>query len=458
MNKNPSFAGSFYPEKPDEINNLLESYKLDTSVEYKSKAIIVPHAGIYYSGYAAMAGFLRLEISENIFIIAPSHHEEFNNIALPEYTYFDTPLGSLEVNNRRIKEIAENFPCLISNDVFDNEHAIEVQLPFIQNLNSPKIMSAKDFMKEIKKIGHKIRIIPVLVGNCDYRLISDLISTYWEDSSFIISSDLSHYYSQNECRQIDTYTATIIETGKIESFQEGQACGLTGIMGLVDFANSNECTLIRAMMYNSGDINKESDKVVGYGSWFLYPDTKNAYIEKYYSKYILDSAKSSILEALQGKEFNPGNIPSVLTQYGASFLTLKLNGMLRGCIGSIFPTKPLILDIIDNAKNAAFHDSRFEPVTERELPYMELNISLLSNIEKITFKDERDLLSKIYPYGIIISDRNNRAVYLPEVWEQLPNREIFLKSLKEKAGLHPDYFSQTFEAYKFTTTKISGHF
>ena len=132
--------------------------------------------------------------------------------------------------------------------------------------------------------------------------------------------------------------------------------------------------------------------------------------------------------------------------------------MLRGCIGSIFPTKPLILDIIDNAQNAAFYDSRFEPVTERELPYMELNISLLSNIEKITFKDERDLLSKIYPYGIIISDRNNRAVYLPEVWEQLPNREIFLKSLKEKAGLHPDYFSKTFEAYKFTTTKISGHF
>lgn len=458
MNKNAVFAGSFYPERPDELTNLLNSYKLESEINYKSKAVIVPHAGVYYSGYAAMAGFQHLELSENIFIIAPSHHENFNNIALPEYTYFDTPLGSLEVNNRRIKEIAEKFPCLISNEVFDNEHSIEVQLPFIQNLNTPQIMSAKDFVKEFKKIGHKIRIIPVLVGNCDYRLISDLISTYWEDSSFVISSDLSHYFTQDECRQIDTYTATIIETGKLESFQPKQACGLIGIMGLIDFANNNDCSMIRVMMYNSGDINNEPEKVVGYGSWFLFPDTKNSYLEKYYSKYITESAKSAITETLNGNEYKPEHIPSVLTQYGASFVTLKLNGVLRGCIGSIFPTKPLILDIIDNAKNAAFYDSRFEPLTERELPYLEINVSILSSIERIPFKDERDLLSKIYPYGIIISDRNNRAVYLPEVWEQLPNREVFLNSLKEKAGLHPEYFSSRLEAYKFTTTGISSHF
>lgn len=458
MNKNPTFAGSFYPEKPEELTNLLNSYKTIQDAKYKSKAVIVPHAGIYYSGYAAMAGFQHLDICENIFIIAPSHHESFNNIALPEYTYFDTPLGSVEVNNRRIKDIAEKFPCLISNEVFDNEHSIEVQLPFLQNLNTPQIMSAKDFMKEFKKIGHKIKIIPVLVGDCDYRLISDLISTYWEDSSFVISSDLSHFYSQNECRQIDTYTATIIETGKLESFQKGQACGLTGIMGLIEFANTHESSMIRVMMYNSGDINNEPEKVVGYGSWFLYPDTKNSYLEKYYSSYITDAAKSSILGVLNNDEFKPENIPSVLTQYGASFVTLKLNGILRGCIGSIFPTKPLILDIIDNAKNAAFYDSRFEPLTERELPYLEISISILSSIERIPFKDERDLLSKIYPHGIIISDKGNRAVYLPEVWEQLPNREVFLNSLKEKAGLHPDYFSNTFEAYKFSTTAVSAHF
>ena len=124
MNKLPTFAGSFYPEKPEELTNLLNSYMQDQKFEYKTKAIIVPHAGIYYSGNAAMVAYQRLEINDNIFIIAPSHHENFNNIALPEYTYFDTPFGSLEVNNRLIKDIQEKFPCIINNEVFDREHSV----------------------------------------------------------------------------------------------------------------------------------------------------------------------------------------------------------------------------------------------------------------------------------------------------------------------------------------------
>ena len=457
MNKLPTFAGSFYPENPDELTNLLNSYVQEQKIAYKSKAIIVPHAGVYYSGYAAMSGFQHLDLNENIFIIAPSHHESFNNIAMPEYTYFDTPLGSLEVNNRLIKNISEKFPCLISNEIFEREHSIEVQLPFIQHIFCPKSQSAMDFVKGLKKIGKRIKIVPILVGNCDYRLISDLISTYWEMSSFVISSDLSHYYTQSECRQLDTYTATIIETGKLEYFQSQQACGLVGIMGLVDFANRNDCSMIRSMIYNSGDISKETDKVVGYGSWFLYTDSKNDFIERFYSKYVYNIVKTTIYAALNGEEFIPRDIPSILTQYGASFVTLKIKDKLRGCIGSIYPTKPLILDLIDNAKNAAFQDPRFEPLTMQEFENdLQITVSILSSIERINFKDERDLLSKIYPHGVIISEQDRRAVYLPEVWEQLPERDIFLNSLKEKAGMRPDYFSKRLEAYKFDTIVITA--
>lgn len=454
MNKKSSFAGSFYPEKPEELNNLLNSFKEEQTFDYKSKAIIVPHAGYAYSGHAAMAAFQHLEPSENIFIIAPSHKESFNNIALPEYSFFETPLGNLEVNNKLIAEIAEKFPSIIADEIFENEHSIEVQLPFIQNIFLPQKQSAVDFVKNLKKIGHKIRIVPILVGNCDYRLISDLISTYWENSSFVISSDLSHYYSLQDCRQIDTYTATIIETGKIKFLEPIQACGMIGIKGLVDFANNNDCTMIRAEMYCSGDISAEKDKVVGYGSWFMYTDSRNDFIEKYYTKYVLAAARASILASINEEEFVPHKIPTVLTQFGASFVTLKLNGELRGCIGSIYPTKPLILDIIDNAKNAAFQDPRFEPLTIDELDKLEISVSILSEIEKIEFKDERDLLSKIYPHGIILVEREKRAVYLPIVWEQLPDREIFLNSLKEKAGLEPNYFSRTIEAYKFDALYI----
>ena len=306
-----------------------------------------------------------------------------------------------------------------------------------------------------KNIGKKFKIVPILVGDCDYRLISDLISAYWENSSFVISSDLSHYFKRQECRQIDTYTATIIETGKLDYFQPQQACGLTGIMGLVDFANNNDCTMIRTMMYNSGDISKESDKVVGYGSWFLYTDSRNDYIEKYYSDYIIDIARKSILASVNQEEFIPRDIPSVLTEYGASFVTLKKNEQLRGCIGSVYPTKPVILDIIDNAKNAGFQDPRFEPLTVDELDKLQVSVSILSSIERIMFKDERDLLSQIYPHGVILVEGEKRAVYLPVVWEQLPDRQVFLNSLKEKAGLEPDYFSRTLEAYKFEAAYIS---
>ncbi len=451
MNKEPSYSGIFYPSDAEELNRLLDSYKEPEEVKYKSKAIIVPHAAYMYSGHAAMAAYQCFDPSENIFIIAPSHNETFTNIAMPEYTYFDTPLGSVEVNNRVIKELASKYPCIVSNVPFEKEYDIEIQLPFLQNIFIPQKQNAMDFVKNLKKIGRKLRIIPILVGKCDYHLIADIITEYWETSSFIITSDLSHYYNQEMCRQIDNYTAAIIETGKLDCFQKEQACGLIGIKGLIEFANNNDASMIRAEMYNSGDIDKETEKVVGYGSWFLYPYSKNHFAEKYYKDYIFNVVRESIINAINQEEYVPKYIPPVLLEYGASFVTIKIDGKLRGCVGSIYPTKPLILDLIDNAKNAGFLDSRFIPLTIEELEHIEISVSLLSLIESISFKDEKDLLSKINPYGIIISEHDKRAAYLPSVWEQLPDREIFLNSLKEKAGLPPTYFSRTLEAYKFST-------
>ena len=215
--------------------------------------------------------------------------------------------------------------------------------------------------------------------------------------------------------------------------------------------------MIRAEMYNSGDVSQEKEKVVGYGSWYLYEGKKSEFIKNFYSKYILNLARKSILSFLNNEEYTPDEIPPVLTQFGASFITLKLNGELRGCIGSIYPTKPLLLDIMDNARNSAFYDSRFIPVNIDEFKDLDITVSILSSIDSIEFRDERDLLSKIYPYGIILVEKEHRAVYLPVVWEQLPDKEIFLNSLKEKAGLHKNYFSKTIEAYKFTTEIISDN-
>ena len=282
MDKKAVFAGTFYPDEPEKLNKLLDSYKENSDNEYKSKAIIVPHAGYIYSGHAAMQGFQHLERNDNIFIIAPSHQENFENIALPQYSFFETPLGSIEVNNRLIKDISEKFPCIISNEVYEKEHSIEVQLPFLQNLFLPQKHNAAEIVMNFAKIGKKFKIIPILVGKCDYRMIADIIEEYWENSSFVISSDLSHFYPQEQCRQIDAYTATLVETGRNDLFQPEQACGLIGIKGLVEFANRFKWSLIRAEMYNSGDISQDKDRVVGYGAWYLYEGSRNDFIESYY--------------------------------------------------------------------------------------------------------------------------------------------------------------------------------
>ncbi len=454
MDKKAVFAGTFYPEVPEKLNKLLESYKEKVDNNYKSKAIIVPHAGYIYSGHAAMKAFQHLEFNENIFIIAPSHHQAFENIVLPKYSFFETPLGSVEVNNRLIKDLSEKFPCTIENEVFENEHSIEVQLPFLQNIFLHQKHNAAEIVRNLAKHNKKFKIVPILVGKCDYRLIADIIEEYWENSSFIISSDLSHFYTLEQCRQIDTYTATLIETGRNDLFQAEQACGLIGIRGLVEFANRFKWALVRAEMYNSGDISQDKDRVVGYGAWYLYEGSRNDFIESYYKEYIVDTVKKCLTSAVNNEVYIPSHIPQALAEYGASFVTLNKSGQLRGCIGSVYPTKPLILDIIDNTKNAAFTDPRFEPVLADEIADIEVSISILSSIERIKFKDEKDLLSKIYPYGIIIAEKAKRAVYLPVVWEQLPDREVFLNSLKEKAGLPSNYFSKTIEAYKFTALYI----
>ena len=140
----------------------------------------------------------------------------------------------------------------------------------------------------------------------------------------------------------------------------------------------------------------------------------------------------------------------------ANSCTLEKSGNLRGCIGSIIAHQPLIVDLIEHAKDAAFRDYRFNPVKEEELKDIKVSISILTEPKKIEFNGEEDLLDKMVPYidGIIIKDGRYQAVYLPVVWEQLPDKKDFLNSLKVKAGLSPTYFSETFEAYRFKSIYI----
>lgn len=440
--KEPAVANAFYSGNTEILKNQIEDFKNQNSntYEYKTRAVIVPHAGLIYSGQLAYEGISQLDKNiKNIFIFAPAHRVGFLGVALSSYDAWETPLGVIEINQEINKELVEKFDAQIYDEAHREEHAVEIEIPIIQS------------------IFDDVKIIPVVVGKENPQKITEIINEYYDnkDFGFVISSDLSHFLNDNMANEIDNKTAQMIESGDVNGFRFEQACGAVGIVGLVDFANKKNFSLIRINMRNSSFASGDKSRVVGYGCWFLYEGTKNSFLKEYYSDFMLDLCKKSILEEFDESDI-PTSHPAVFNQLGACFVTLNRLGNLRGCIGSIIAHQPLINDLIHNAKNAAFKDPRFRPLSREEFDDLVMDISILSEPKPMQFKDEQDLLEQMVPYkdGIIIRDGRYQAVYLPSVWEQLPDKEMFLKSLKVKAGMSPNHFSPSFQAFRFYTEYI----
>ena len=441
--KLPSVAGKFYTDDKEKLIKQLELFKQNNlrDYEYRTRAVIVPHAGYVYSGQLASCGIQYIDNSvKNVFIIAPPHYVPVSDVVLSSYDKWSTPIGEIDVNQGINEELINNFGCKFDDNAFADEHSAEVQVPFVQK-----------YLPDVK-------IIPILAANPEK--IKQIIEHYYEnkENAFIISSDLSHFYSSGEAKKLDLLTAELLETKNTENFNSKLACGAVGILGLLDFAKDKKYSLIRIGLYNSGDITGDNSRVVGYGSWMLYEGERNEFIKKYFSDFIIDICKQSILTRFEKQDLKLEGIAHVFMETGASFVTLEKNGDLRGCIGSVIAHRTLVDDLAQNARNSAFSDPRFEPLQKDEFDELSINVSLLSTPEKMSFKDEQDLLNQIRPNidGIIIKDKGNQAVYLPSVWEQLPDKVQFLNSLKIKAGLNPKHFSDTFEAYRYTTEYIKS--
>jgi len=170
---------------------------------------------------------------------------------------------------------------------------------------------------------------------------------------------------------------------------------------------------------------------------------------------LLQVARGSIAHGLRrGKPLpvDPGEYPEVLQRLRASFVTLHLRGQLRGCIGVLEAIRPLVDDVAKNAYAAAFSDPRFEPLREAERQGLDIHISVLSPSEPMRFTSEQDLVRQVRPGvdGLILADGSRRGTFLPSVWESLPDRESFLRHLKLKAGLPPDYWSETIQVSRYT--------
>ena len=146
---------------------------------------------------------------------------------------------------------------------------------------------------------------------------------------------------------------------------------------------------------------------------------------------------------------------AALGRPAATFVTLKVEDELRGCIGTLKPLRPLGVDVRANAIAAAFRDPRFPPVAAVEFEAISVEVSLLSVDERLDVRDEEDLLARLRPDidGLVLEYGRHRATFLPQVWESLPDPRSFLVALKRKAGLSADFWSPQVNVSRYGVTK-----
>lgn len=176
---------------------------------------------------------------------------------------------------------------------------------------------------------------------------------------------------------------------------------------------------------------------------------------------LLELARQSIGYGLQHKAVMPvelKNYTDALHQHGASFVTLKINNSLRGCVGSLQAYQPLVVDIVQHAYAAAFQDTRFSPVTETEYPELHYHISVLEKPLTLPVNNEVELLDTLVPGidGVILEDGPHKATFLPSVWESLETPVQFIQQLKLKAGLPANHWSSNMVVKTYKVEEFSS--
>jgi AmmeMemoRadiSam system protein B/AmmeMemoRadiSam system protein A len=450
--RQPAVAGAFYPADSKVLHQQLTDMLDEAPVKATSaKAIIVPHAGYIYSGQLAAQAYASLqgqrEKIKTVVLLGPAHTVYFSGIAAPADDEFKTPLGTIPIDQKAIDGLVEKLEFVQRlPQPHRDEHCLEVQLPFLQ------------------EVLESFNLIPLVVGDADPDQVEKVIDNLWGDEStlIVISSDLSHFHDYETARTLDSQTASAIEGMQIEQLNGQRACGYLPVSGLLLAAQSRQISPKRVGLCNSGDTAGDKERVVGYGAW-LFPEhqTQQRGLSDEQKSGLKKLALASIKHGLEtGRPISVDEFMdeddngTILPDYnGAAFVTLKKDGELRGCIGSLSANRPLHEDIAENAFAAAFRDHRFGAVTESELDDIEISISVLTPPELMSFSSEQDLIAQLRPGvdGLVISEGGKRGTFLPSVWENFPQADSFLAHLKLKAGLPADYWSGTIKIERYET-------
>ncbi len=447
----PAVAGTFYPADAEalaaSVDNLLAGAGDSRELP---KAVIAPHAGHIYSGQIAATAFAPLRYAagsiSRVVLVGPSHRVAFRGIAVCRSTSYRTPLGDIPVDQVAIRQINRLPGVGFLDRAHENEHSLEVHLPFLQR-------TLKHFS-----------LVPLVVGDASADDVAAVLDTLWDlpGTLIVISSDLSHYHPYEEAKRLDTETAHKINILDPTLVSE-QACGCRGVNGLLTLIARKHLNIEQLELGNSGDTAGDREQVVGYGAWRVREQTPETQQEPglplSLRQQLLHVAREAILRPLTVEpdyHIDLALFPAALTQERAAFVTLTIDGNLRGCIGSLVAHRPLVVDVAENAQSAAFRDPRFRKLNLEEYPHIEVHISVLSAPQPLAVDSRQALIRVLRPGidGLILEEDGHRATYLPSVWEQLPDTEQFVAELRRKAGLTPDGWSPSTRVFTYQTQEF----
>ncbi len=440
------FAGSFYPDSPEELSALIRRYvsrvkpiHVNRPPNTTLKALIIPHAGYAYAGWTA--AHISLAVNgkrfNRIIVMGPDHRIGFEGCAVSDAAAFETPLGRIRLDQaaHRLRLDKTLFRAIPVSDRF--EHSVEVVLPYLQY-----------FFKQFK-------LIPIVFGrgrDLAHRAAVALDPLLDPNTLIVASSDLSHYLSYHEAMAKDQGTIESILTLNTEKLKtrENAACGKMPILVLMDMARRHHWHPVLLHYSNSGDTAGDRTRVVGYASIAFYGGSsmkKHAAslqsLDEGQGQTLVKLARQTIAQRLgkRSTKIDPDVLADPAFQENrGTFVTLTINKQLRGCIGNLEGRDSIAAGVKRNAVNAAFHDPRFAPLKADELDRVDIEVSILTEPRPLEYRDSNELISKLRVHvdGVILQKGSAGATFLPQVWEQLPKPEDFLSHLCVKAGLSAD--------------------
>lgn len=440
-------ANRFYTGDPKELSEEVDSFLAlhrGATVYHDVAALIVPHAGYYFSGNVAATAYMSIPADKpykRIFLLGPSHHEWLDGASVnTEADYYATPLGLVKVDHETALRLAKaNHVFSYNPKAHDREHCLEVQLPFLQ-----------------RRFGEDAvpPIVPIIISTNDFRKlqqIADVLKPYFTDENlFVVSSDFSHYPSYEDAYEVDAKTGKAIETGDVEQFfavleenaRSGKrnlatsACGELAIATLMLMMN-NTYEVHHLLYQNSGDIdNHDLSRVVGYHAFAMVRATTSQTfsLSDEEKRKLKEIALTSIQDSLDGRRIaEPAGLTKTLESKCGAFVSLHKQGRLRGCIGHFGEDTALHEIVAEMARAAAFEDPRFMPVTREELDDIDIEISVLTPMRRIQSLDEFEL----HRHGIYIRRGYRSGTFLPQVADEVnwTKDEFVSHCAQDKAGI-----------------------